>query len=110
MRRATGQSCVRSSYHQLSHPEIARAKRISGYLSGASGAELLRRVYGLLSLLFEEIVLCGRPLGRNQLDRQLIELASEAKQRSVVVVVHSRAGIHSNVERLRSSTAIVSRP
>ena len=36
----------------------------------------------------------------SQLDRQLVELAGEAERRLVVVVVHARAGIDSDIEGL----------
>ena len=50
------------------------------------------------TLLLEELFL--RSIQRNQLDRQLVELAGEPERRLVVVVVHARAGIHPDVEGL----------
>ena len=53
--------------------------------------ELLRLVFGSLSLLLEELFL--RSLQRNQLDRQLIQRAGEPERHLVVVVVYTSAGI-----------------
>ena len=54
--------------------------------------------FRLLNLLLEELFL--RSIQRDQLDRQLIDLARETKWRLVVVVVHARASIHADIEGL----------
>ena len=54
--------------------------------------ELLRRVYRLLSLSFEKIILGGSPFRFVELDGQLVNRAVEPERRLVIVVVHSRTG------------------
>src|SRR6476661_1361344 len=45
------------------------------------------------------LVLCHH-LTRSEFDSQLVELAGEAERRLVILVVHTRASIHPDVERL----------
>src|SRR6516164_1244388 len=62
--------------------------------------DLLRRVFGVLRLLLEKLFFLGSHLRRDELDRQLVELAGEAERRLVVIVVYPRASIHPDVEGL----------
>ena len=54
--------------------------------------------FSCLGPFLEQLFL--RSIHRNQLDRQLIQLAGEPERHLVVVVVHARAGIHPDIERL----------
>src|SRR5262249_10536527 len=60
--------------------------------------ELLRLVFSILDLLSKGLLL--RRIKRSQLDCQLIEIAGEPEWWLIVVVIYSRAGIHSDIEGL----------
>jgi hypothetical protein len=77
------------------------------FLGGLGSSHLLCLVFCFLDLLLEGLLL--RRIRRDQIDRQLIELAGKPERRLVVAVVYSRAGIHSDEGPTPDSCSAASR-
>ena len=60
----------------------------------------LRPIPGFLYLSFEELLFLSRPLCRDELHSQFGYLAGEPERWLVIVVVHARSRVHTDIERL----------
>src|SRR6476660_1346417 len=88
----------RRANNAVSHGRCLAPSAETECLGGLGWSDLLCLVFRFLYLLLEKLFL--RSLQRDQLDRQLIDLAGGRGWRLEVIVVHARAGIHTDIEGL----------